>query len=319
MIEYRDMATIVRDRIREYVKRGMTLDQVKAKKPTLDFDPRYGTDTGFWTTSMFVETIYKEMVAKNPPAPREGRQRNRRTSQKGSGNEAGYSEDGTAPRVRRLARCAADVRVREIEPRRQASLSRPQASSRRRARGGAWRGRGPAGPPPPARQAAPVDLTGNWVSVVTEDWQWRMRTPPKGDYASVPLTPRARQVADTWEPSKDGRARPMASAASCACPTAAYQLAGRQHAEDRNRCRTADAAAAIYAAGRGSRSVPVSAAHARCRGTSVAEWQRRRRVRRVPRARRRAAPPRWGSLKVVTTEHAAAGCAATACPTARTR
>jgi cyclase len=69
VIEYRDMATIVRDRIREYVKRGMTLEQVKAKKPTLDFDPRYGIDTGFWTTAMFVETIYKEMVALNPPAP----------------------------------------------------------------------------------------------------------------------------------------------------------------------------------------------------------------------------------------------------------
>jgi glyoxylase-like metal-dependent hydrolase (beta-lactamase superfamily II) len=83
VIEYRDMATIVRDRIREYVKRGMTLDQVKAKKPTLDFDPRYGTDTGFWTTSMFVETIYKEMVALNPPAPAPARGRNR--NQKGSG------------------------------------------------------------------------------------------------------------------------------------------------------------------------------------------------------------------------------------------
>ena len=70
--------------------------------------------------------------------------------------------------------------------------------------GGRGRGRGPAGPPPPARQGAPVDLVGNWVSVVTEDWQWRMRTPPKGDYASVPLTPRGRQQADTWEPSKDG-------------------------------------------------------------------------------------------------------------------
>jgi glyoxylase-like metal-dependent hydrolase (beta-lactamase superfamily II) len=68
VIEYRDMATIVRDRIREYVKRGMTLEQVKAKKPTLDFDPRYGSDTGFWTTSMFVETIYKQMVEANPPA-----------------------------------------------------------------------------------------------------------------------------------------------------------------------------------------------------------------------------------------------------------
>jgi len=80
VIEYRDMATIVRDRIREYVKRKMTLEQVKAKKPTLDFDARYGTDTGFWTTAMFIETIYKEMVAENPPAapakgqPRKGNQ-----------------------------------------------------------------------------------------------------------------------------------------------------------------------------------------------------------------------------------------------------
>jgi cyclase len=78
VIEYRDMATIVRDRIREYVKRGMTLDQVKAKKPTLDFDPRYGSDTGFWTTSMFVETIYKQMADANPPAkPSQNRNQNR--------------------------------------------------------------------------------------------------------------------------------------------------------------------------------------------------------------------------------------------------
>jgi cyclase len=86
VIEYRDMATIVRDRIREYVKRGLTLEQVKAKKPTLDFDPRYGTDTGFWTTSMFVETIYKEMAKENPPpAPAKGNQRNRSNQSKGSG------------------------------------------------------------------------------------------------------------------------------------------------------------------------------------------------------------------------------------------
>jgi hypothetical protein len=56
------------DGIREYVKRGMTLDQVKARKPTLDFDPRYGTTTGFWTTDMFIEVIYKQMLAANPPA-----------------------------------------------------------------------------------------------------------------------------------------------------------------------------------------------------------------------------------------------------------
>ena len=68
VIEYRDMLTIVRDRIREYVKRGMTLDEVKAKRPTLDFDPRYGSDKGPWTTAMFVEEIYRQMLAANPPA-----------------------------------------------------------------------------------------------------------------------------------------------------------------------------------------------------------------------------------------------------------
>ena len=50
---------------------------------------------------------------------------------------------------------------------------------------------------------APIDLTGNWVSVVTEDWRWRMVTPPKGDYSSVPLNPEGRRMADTWDPAKD--------------------------------------------------------------------------------------------------------------------
>ena len=70
VIEYRDMATIVRDRIREYVKRGMTLDQVKAKKPTLDWDRRYGD--GFIKPDAFVEVIYKQMAAEKAaatPAP----------------------------------------------------------------------------------------------------------------------------------------------------------------------------------------------------------------------------------------------------------
>ena len=53
------------------------------------------------------------------------------------------------------------------------------------------------------RQDAPVDLTGYWVSVVTEDWQWRMMTPLKGDYSSVPLNEAGRRVADTWDPSKE--------------------------------------------------------------------------------------------------------------------
>ena len=53
------------------------------------------------------------------------------------------------------------------------------------------------------RAAAAVDLTGTWVSLVTEDWRWRMRTPPKGDYASLPLTPAATKVADSWDPARD--------------------------------------------------------------------------------------------------------------------
>jgi len=68
----------------------------------------------------------------------------------------------------------------------------------------AQRGAGRGGPPPTGRAAAPVDLTGYWVSVVTEDWRFRMVTPPKGDYASVPISVEGRRVADTWDPSKDG-------------------------------------------------------------------------------------------------------------------
>jgi hypothetical protein len=49
--------------------------------------------------------------------------------------------------------------------------------------------------------AAPIDLTGNWVSVVSEDWLQRMLIPPRGDYAGVPLTLEGRRVANMWEPS----------------------------------------------------------------------------------------------------------------------
>jgi hypothetical protein len=82
VVEYRNMVTIIRDRIKEYVKRGMTLEQVRAAKPTLDYDPRYGSETGFWTTSMFVETIYKQMVEANPPA-KPSQNRNQRNQQRG--------------------------------------------------------------------------------------------------------------------------------------------------------------------------------------------------------------------------------------------
>ena len=56
----------------------------------------------------------------------------------------------------------------------------------------------PAAPRTP-RSIAPIDLTGTWVSVVSEDWRWRMQTPPKGDYASLPLNPAGRKAADSWD------------------------------------------------------------------------------------------------------------------------
>jgi len=72
------------------------------------------------------------------------------------------------------------------------------------AQGGRGGGRGAApGPPPTAQAQAPFDLTGYWVSVVTEDWRWRMLTPQKGDYASVPLNPEGTRIANTWDLDKD--------------------------------------------------------------------------------------------------------------------
>ena len=62
---------------------------------------------------------------------------------------------------------------------------------------------GRGGPPPVPRASAPVDFTGNWVAVVSEDWRWRMITPPKGDYANIPVNAEARKVADSWDPARD--------------------------------------------------------------------------------------------------------------------
>jgi cyclase len=61
VLEYRDMVTIIRDRVEDLIAKGKTLEQVKAAKPTLDYDGRYGADSGPWTTSQFVEAVYKSL------------------------------------------------------------------------------------------------------------------------------------------------------------------------------------------------------------------------------------------------------------------
>jgi glyoxylase-like metal-dependent hydrolase (beta-lactamase superfamily II) len=59
VVEYRDMVTIVRDRVADLIKKGRSLEQIKAARPTLDWEPRYGSTTGPWTTVMFVEAVYR--------------------------------------------------------------------------------------------------------------------------------------------------------------------------------------------------------------------------------------------------------------------
>jgi cyclase len=61
VVEYRDMVTIIRDRIQDGVRKGLTLEQVKATHPTLDYDPVYGKGGGFWTSDMFIEAAYKSL------------------------------------------------------------------------------------------------------------------------------------------------------------------------------------------------------------------------------------------------------------------
>ena len=61
VVDYRDMVTIIRGRIQNLVNKGMTLDQVKAAKTTVDYDGLYGATTGPWTTDMFVAAIYQEL------------------------------------------------------------------------------------------------------------------------------------------------------------------------------------------------------------------------------------------------------------------
>jgi hypothetical protein len=86
--------------------------------------------------------------------------------------------------------------------------------------------RGGPPPPPTPRAQAPIDITGYWVSLVTEDWRYRITTPPKGDVAGVPLNGAGRQVASAWDAAKD-----EAAGESCKAYGAAglMRVPGRLH------------------------------------------------------------------------------------------
>jgi glyoxylase-like metal-dependent hydrolase (beta-lactamase superfamily II) len=66
VVEYRDMVTIVRDRVQAGIAKGQTLEQVKAARPTLDWEPRYGAASGPWTTAQFIEAVYRSLEDGRP-------------------------------------------------------------------------------------------------------------------------------------------------------------------------------------------------------------------------------------------------------------
>jgi len=84
---YRDMVTIVRDRIEDLVKKGKTLDQVKSARPTMDYDGIYGADSGPWTTDMFIEAIYRDLSAATI-APEQNPEKQGKGSKKNSSSGA---------------------------------------------------------------------------------------------------------------------------------------------------------------------------------------------------------------------------------------
>ena len=154
----------------------------------------------------------------------------------------------------------------------------------------AQRGGGRGGPPPAAREAAALDLTGYWVSVVVEDWKWRMVTPKKGVYDSLPLNAEARKVADTWDPAKDEAAGEQCRAYGAAN---VMRLPGRLHItwEDGNTLRI-DTDAGTQT--RQLRFAPAASAPGEptWQGHSIAQWEYAAGARGAART---------GNLKVVTT------------------
>src|SRR5437867_4196745 len=143
------------------------------------------------------------------------------------------------------------------------------------------------------KDAAPIDLTGYWVSIVTEDWRFRMVTPPKGDYPDIPLNAEGRKAADAWDPAKD-----EGSANACK----AYGAANIMRMPGRLRITWENDTTLKIEADSGTQTrllhfnPPQTASREpQWQGQSVAQWEGRLGGRGA------AAQPRSGSLKVSTT------------------
>jgi len=173
---------------------------------------------------------------------------------------------------------------------------------------------GPALPPAPGRVEAPIDLTGTWVSVVTEDWIYRMLTPAPGDYMSVPLNEAGAAIADAWDLEADNAAsmqcRPYGAAAIMRMPTR-LQIAWDDDFTLRIDADAGTQTRLIRFSDQGRRPLVSQMLDGvdeerSWQGYSVAEWENVMINRGVmARLSRRAAeptPPPGGTLKVVTTQ-----------------
>ena len=145
------------------------------------------------------------------------------------------------------------------------------------------------GPPQAPREAAAIDLTGYWVSVITEDWKFRMVTPKKGVYEMLPLNAEGRKVGDSWDPARDESAGEQCRAYSAAN---IMRMPTRLHItwEDANTLKMETDAGTQTRLFRFSAGA-ASPAEPSWQGRSIATWQY---------APGRGAPRR-GSLKVITT------------------
>src|SRR5688572_23446823 len=170
-------------------------------------------------------------------------------------------------------------------------------------------GAAPAAPQTP-QASAPIDVTGYWVAIVNEDWRWRMVTPPKGDYASVPISPEGRKVADTWDTSKDGSCLAFGAANVMRMPTRLHVTWENENTLKIDTDNGQQTRRLVF-----NKSAAPPAAKS-LQGFSVAEWERPAAPGRgggggggggggqggAPPAAAPSPAPRFGNLKVVTTQ-----------------
>ena len=171
-----------------------------------------------------------------------------------------------------------------------AAIALTASAAAQRGRGAGAGGERAASP----RQSAPFDVTGYWVSVVSEDWRYRMITPAKGDSGGVPLNAEGRRVADAWDPARDAAAGEACRAYGAA---GLMRVPGRLHItwqDDRTLKIDTDAGTQtrLLYFGNGAPAVPGDRTW---QGSSTATWDG------APGAGG-AGATRWGSLRVVTTQ-----------------